>query len=37
MGFLDKLMSLFAGKGGGRVESDGRGIYFYVRCAACSE
>jgi DNA-directed RNA polymerase subunit N (RpoN/RPB10) len=37
MGFLDKLTSLFAGKGGGGVESDGRGMYFYVRCAACGE
>ena len=40
MGILDKLTSLFSGKGGGStgsVESDGRAMYFYVRCDACGE
>lgn len=40
MGILDTLASLFSGKGGGstsKAESDGRALYFYVRCNACAE
>lgn len=35
MGFLKKLGSIFSGGGGG--DSDGRGLYFYVRCNNCGE
>jgi DNA-directed RNA polymerase subunit N (RpoN/RPB10) len=35
VGFLKKLGSLFSGKGG--VDSDGRAIFFYVRCNSCGE
>jgi hypothetical protein len=40
MGILDTLASLFSSKGGGsanKVESDGRALYFYVRCNNCNE
>ena len=37
MGLLDRLTSLFAGKKDALVESDGRALYFYVKCGKCDE
>src|SRR4030042_5661873 len=39
MGVLDKLGSILAPKGGGKAAAprDEHGMYFYVRCNACSE
>lgn len=37
MGFLDKLSSLFGGAKDRSVDSDGRALYFYVKCGSCGE
>jgi hypothetical protein len=37
MGLLDSLKAALGGGKGGSVDSDGRAVYFYVRCNACGE
>ena len=38
MGLLDSLKAAFGGgKAGSSIDSDGRAVYFYVRCNACGE
>jgi hypothetical protein len=37
MGVLDRLTSLFSSKKDRLVDSDGRALYFYVKCSTCDE
>jgi hypothetical protein len=38
VGILDSVKAaLGGGKAGSRIDSDGRAVYFYVRCNACGE
>ncbi len=37
MGFLDRLSALFSGKRDSSSDSDGRAVYFYVKCSSCGE
>jgi len=37
MGLLSKLSSLFGGAKDKSVDSDGRALYFYVKCNNCGE
>lgn len=37
MGLLKKISSLFGGAAGRSEDSDGRALYFYVKCDSCGE
>ena len=37
MGILDSIKALFTSGPGRGADSDGRALYFYVRCNACGE